>query len=126
MDGTYPITLGGERIGSACVTRHGLYWNIQCCCRLSGEVVYKVLVCCENREVDLGILVPGKNGFLIETRVPVKRVGEGAFVFIAVPRHTRKKGNFVPIYPEEPFSYLDKLKKAYLEIRNNQVGVILP
>lgn len=126
MNEEYPIVLAGETVGSAKVKRQGLYWKICCRCKLPGEVVYKVILCCQNREADLGVLVPGPEGFEIETSLPVKKVGTGGFSFRAVPRHAQVTRKFVPIYPEEPFSYLERLKEAYLEVRNGQVGVMLP
>ena len=35
-------------------------------------------------------------------------------------------GKFVPVYPEEPFAYMSRLKGAFLEIRNGQMGINLP
>ncbi|MBQ9839135.1 MAG: hypothetical protein IJO56_06580 [Oscillospiraceae bacterium] len=126
MEEIYPVVLGGEKIGSAAVTRKGLYLKILCRCRLSADVLYKVLASCGDREFNLGILVPGEDGFTLETSFPIKKLGDGPYCFRAVPRHISTDGKFVPIYPEEPFSYLQKLKQAYLEIRDGQIGLRIP
>ncbi len=106
--------------------QEGLYWKIQCRCKLSGEVIYKVHMNSGNRSVDLGVLVPGRECFEIDTRIPVKRIGTGDFSFQALPRNSNPTGKFVPIYPDEPFAYIQSLQKAYLQVRNGQVGVVMP
>ena len=121
----YEILLGGQGIGKAKVDRQGLYYAISCRCRLSGEVVYKVTVSCGENTESLGILVPEGGAFVLTTRIPIKRLGEGTLMFHAVPRHTQIQGRFMPVTPEEPFAYLSRLGNAFMEVRNGQVGVIL-
>lgn len=121
----YDIMLGGQGIGKARVERQGLYYCISCRCRLSGEVVYKVTASCAEKEESLGILVPESGAFVLTTRVPIKRLGEGELTFHAVPRHTELRGKFVPISPEEPFAYLSRLENAFLEIRDGQSGITI-
>jgi len=119
----YGVLLGGQSIGKAKVERQGLYYSISCRCRLSGEVVYKLTVSCGENTENLGILVPEGGAFVLTTRIPAKRFGEGEFSFRAVPRHTELRGKFVPISPETPFAYLSRLENAFMEIRNGQPGV---
>lgn len=126
MSEEYPVFLGNEQIGNAQIRKQGLYWKIQCCCQLSGQVIYKVLICCGQQETNLGVLIPEKCGFVVETSVPIKRIGAGPFTFRAVPRHEKVTGAFVPIYPEEPFAYLQRLTESYLQIREGRMGIILP
>ena len=77
--------------------------------------------------VDLGILVPMGAGFGLETRFPVSRVGEGALQFRIRPKgEAVSSRHFVPIIPEEPFSYLERLKDAFLELQNGKKGASLP
>lgn len=125
MDQEYEIMLGDKCVGSAGVRREGLYWRIRCRCKLSGEVLCRVLVRCGDREESLGILVPQDGEFGLETRIPVKKVGEGPLSFSAVPKHRPLEGRFVPLSPEEPFRYITRLKDAYLEKRNGQVGIVI-
>lgn len=71
----------------------------------------------KNQE-DLGILVPIDGGFGLDTRRPVKRLGEGTLAFSLVSRHDTPKTRFEPIYPEEPYAYLQKRKDAYLAVKS--------
>ena len=121
----YGVLLGGQSIGKAKVERQGLYYSISCRCRLSGEVVYKLTVSCGENTENLGILVPEGGAFVLTTRIPAKRLGEGELVFRAVPRHTELRVKFVPISPESPYAYLSRLENAFLEVRNGQLGLII-
>ena len=64
-------------------------------------------------------------GFGLDTRLPVKRLGEGEMAFTLVPKHEVPEGTFVPIYPEEPFAYIERLKEGFLAKKGEQVGVVL-
>lgn len=121
----YDVFLGTQPIGTAEVTKEGLFYRIVCRCRLSGEVVYKVHVICADKTEDLGILVPQSGAFVLTARLPIKRLGDGQLRFKAVPRHVQLQGDFVPISADEPFSYLSKLENAYMQIRDGQVGVVI-
>ena len=122
---TYQITLGDKPVGKAQVSREGLYYRIQCRCDLAGETVCRILVRCGNREENLGVLVPQDGAFALETRISVKKIGEGTMAFLVVPRHRTPDAGFIPLCPEEPFRYLSRLKDAYLVKRNGQTGIVM-
>ena len=42
-----------------------------------------------------------------------------------IPDRPVPEGKFVPIFPEEPFAYLERLEDAYLEKRNGYLGVVI-
>lgn len=117
----YSVTLGGKETGRVQVERQGLYYRIFCRCKLSGEVMYRLVAACGERTADLGILVPTESGFGVETRIPVSRLGEGTLSFSLRPKHDEAT-IFVPIRPEEPFAYLSHLRQARLEYRDGQLG----
>ncbi len=119
------IMLGGRSIGRAEVRREGLYYSFDCRCRLSGEVVYRLTARCGEKTENLGIPVPEGNGFVLRTRIPVKRLGEGEITLRAEPKHTQLSGKFVPLSPEEPFRYLRRLQDAFLQVRDGQVGIVI-
>ena len=119
------ITLGGQAIGTARVVREGLYYCFRCRCSLSGEVVYRLQVRCGDRIENLGIPVPQNGAFELNTRIPAKKLGSGRMVLEAVPKREPLDGRFVPLRADEPFHYLRQLEKAYLQIREGQVGILL-
>ena len=126
MIGTYELTQGRSRIGSVQIEREGLYYRISCRCSLTGEVMHHLVVSSGEKREDLGTLVPLDGAFGLEKRVPVKKLGEGDPTFQLLPKHSSPNGRFIPVYPEEPFSYMSRLKEAYLEARNGQLGLTIP
>lgn len=122
---SYKIMLGDQSVGLAEVKREGLYYRFHCRCRLSGEVMYHIKALCGEKEYDLGVCVPVENGFGVDTKAPVKKLGEGMFSFYAVPRHSDIAGKFVPIRADEPFLYLEKLQGAHLAFQNGVQGIII-
>lgn len=126
METEFDILQGMQVIGKAKVTRQGLYYHFRCKCSLSGDVLYKLIVSCGNASESLGVCVPVDGAFGLETRLPVKRLGEGEMRFRAVQKHRELTGMFVPIVPEEPFLYIDKLCRAYYTVREGKRGVMLP
>ena len=125
MNGDYEIRMGKEVVGTATVEQQGLYYRFCCRCRLSGSVICRVTVSCNGHHENLGVLIPVGDGFGLSTKVAVKKLGKGPFQFRAMPKHQKSEGEFIPIYPEEPFAYISRLQNAFLEIRNGQVGVVI-
>ena len=125
MDGTYDIVMGGETVGQAQVVRQGLYYCFSCRCHITGEVICRVSVTCGPKTENLGVLIPMGSEFGLEKKLAVKKLGRGEFRFRAVPKHSAEMSIFVPVYPEEPFAYLARLQNSFLEIRNEQIGIVL-
>ncbi len=123
----YEVTLGGKSVGKLQLERQGLYYRVICRCNLSGEVMYRLEASGKKGKANLGILVPCESGFGVETRFPVSAVGEGELEFILQPKHdSLTKRKFVPISPEEPFAYLSRLKEAFLETQQGEMGASIP
>lgn len=125
MDGNYAVTFGKQTVGKVQVLRQGLYYRFVCRCQLSGEVMCRLWVTCGDKRENLGLVVPMDGGFGLDTRIPVKRLGEGALAFILIPKHDTPEGKFVPISPEEPFAYIERLKDAYLVKKGEQIGIVI-
>ncbi len=125
MVGTYEIRQGHRAVGAVRVEKQGLYYHFSCRCELTGEVMHRLVVVTDSGKADLGVCVPMDGRFGVEKRLPCKQVGGGSPQFQLLPKHERMQGRFVPIYPEEPFSYMAKLKDAYLATRNGQVGIVI-
>ena len=123
MEGQYSVTVSGQPVGKVVVQRQGLYYLFSCRCALSGAGIYRLAVTSGSERETLGILVPKDGSFVLETKVPVKRFGKGEMVFSLISRHERSTGTFIPISPEEPFAYISRLKKSFLEIKNGQMGI---
>lgn len=121
----YDVMLGGRSVGEAELTRQGALLQIRCRCRLSGDVVCRVAMYCGEQRWDLGILVPENGAFVLTARLAAKQLGGKKPEFRVEPRRPKLEKDFVPISPEEPFSYLTRLENAYLQVRNGQLGIVL-
>ena len=119
------MTLNEEPVGQVQVLREGLYLRIRCCCHLDGEVC-RLLARCGEREENLGILIPKDGQFHLDTKIPAKRLGQGSCRFTVVPKKAVLAGKFVPISPEEPFAYIERLKEAHLVRREGRMGILIP
>jgi hypothetical protein len=121
----YDIFLGRDVIGQANVVRQGLYYQFSCRCKLTSDVMYRLSVSCGGHHENLGVLVPMGDTFGLDTKLAVKRLGEGTLRFQVLPKHQKVAGQFIAVRPEEPFTYITRLQEAFLEIRDGQVGLRL-
>lgn len=127
MEQDYEVSFGGKPVGRVQVSRQGLYYRFCCRCRVSGDVVCRLYAQCGDNKENLGVVVPMGDGFGLDTKIPVKRLGEGTMEFRLVPKSEKNpEGKFVPIYPEEPFSYIERLQDAFLAVQNGQTGAVIP
>ena len=126
MEGLYDILRGGEKIGKAEVRREGLYYCFQCCCDLTGEAMYRLIVTCGGKTENLGIPVPEGDCFWLSKRLPISRFSSDEPEFRAVPKHEpQQQGMWVPIFPETPFDYIARLEHAVMERRGEDVGILI-
>jgi hypothetical protein len=123
MEGTYEVISGGQAVGSVTVSRQGLYYHFSCRCRISGEIMFRLIMEIEGISRDLGILVPIDGQFGLNTWVSMKSQGKEKPSFLLRPKREALDGILVRICPEEPFSYLTKLESAYLVRKNGEMMV---
>ena len=124
MEGTYEVLLHNTVAGKVQLTREGLYYRIQCRCVVPDDMVYRLLAISDRGRDNIGVVVPEGDGYVLNKRMPVKNLAEGTS-FVLSSRADTDSGKFVPISPEEPFSYIDQLQSAFLEINEGNVGVRL-
>ena len=125
MTGDYPVYYGKQEIGKVQIQLQGLYYRIQCSCRMTGDTVSCLFLCSGNRRKNLGVLIPGKAGFVLDRKIPVKQLPETEPGFFVAPHPERMEGKFVPIIPEEPFHYIARLKESALICRQGQAGILV-
>jgi len=123
LERQYSVSLQGQHCGKVTVTRQGLYYRVHCRCILDGKDIFRLQAECTNAKVNLGVLVPTEDRFGLDTRIPVKQLGEGELTFSVLSKREPPAGHFVPILAEEPFAYISRLKESFLEIRNGQMGI---
>ena len=125
MVGNYEVFFGNQQAGKVQVTRQGLYYRFVCRCKLTGDMVCRLYVSCGGQRENLGVVVPVGEGFGLDTRQSVKRFRAGEPSFSLVPKNEMASGQFVPIVPEEPFAYIERLKTSFLVKKYGHMGILL-
>ena len=92
---------------------------------MSGNLVYRLKIHFPEKEENLGVLVPADDGFSLEKSVAVSHFSQIPTGFTVCVKHSQLSGTFAPIYPEEPFSYIEHLKDAYLAKKNGELGIVI-
>ena len=151
---TYEIKYGASPVGVAQMEMQGLYCRISCRCTLPDRELYRVHAAYPEKRVDLGICVPQGDSFGMDMMIPVKHLGTGEPVFELLPKDWKPEDaeelpqsnptvqeqdpvteesesaghdteTFLPVWEDEPFEQLDILENAVLEVRDDQIGVII-
>lgn len=99
--------------------------HFTCRCRNVGDGIYRVLLVCGQLRENLGVLMPQNGGFLLDKKIPAKRLGQGIPEFRLTAHQEQASRIFVPVYPDEPFSYIHKLEDAFLEQRDGKQGIMI-
>ena len=73
MDGIYEVTYRGQTVGTAEVTREGLYFRIFCRCRVNDSEIHRLYAGSEK----IGVLIPEKGILTLQTRIPARKLKEG-------------------------------------------------
>lgn len=118
MTRTYAVLLDGKEVAQAHCTQEGLYYIVDCGCRLEAGAMYNLMAEGESGRENLGLLVPDRGLFRLRHRVPIKRLGAGELRFNLVGRQMQQSEEIVPVSEDEPFDYLQKLDGARLVIRD--------
>lgn len=118
----YPIYLGDDAVGTAMVSKEGLYYRIQCTSHLTAGKPFRVTAEAEH-SIDLGLCVPDGHHFGLEVRVPMKKLGEGDIRFYIRTQQEKKSEDWFPISSEKPFPYIVKLKYAYMVSLEGERGI---
>jgi hypothetical protein len=87
------------------------------------EDVYRLILSSGDQQENLGILIPEGESFVLTRSVPVKQFRKGEWFFRIVPKEHTVTGTFVPISPDEPFAYINRLQEAFLVHHNGQPGI---
>lgn len=124
MIGTYDVFRKGESVGRCSVTREGLYYCFFCSCRMLDGDIHRLWLECGKQTIDLGVLAPMHGGMGLRKKLPVKQVNGEQPKFCAEVRQP-KRGKFIPIYPDEPFKYLTRIKNSYYAEQNGQIGLVI-
>lgn len=125
MEGIYDIHCGGQVVGSAKVSREGLYYRFDCECQMEREEICKVYVTCADKQIMLGTPIPEGQVFKLRTKLPVKRFSGETLVFYLGEKQKEKPEIFIPVRENEPFLHIKDLKNAVFRIHNGVSGIVI-
>ena len=150
MADAYEIQYQGKTVGAVRAEKQGLYYCFHCRCTMPDDGMYRIHALTGDTREDLGICIPVEGKFGMDKKVPMKRLGEGALTFELVPKDwvpekdaaepelpaeeetvtepviaEEPEESFLPVSEEAPFEHLDKLENARMEVRDDQVGIVI-
>ena len=110
-------------MGKVQLIRQGLYYRVICRCLCSDDVVRRLYAIWDHGRENLGVLVPEEDGFQLDRRIPAKHLGSDGLKFVLSAGGQNRDGKLIPVSPEEPFAYIDRLKNAFLETENGKMQI---
>ena len=122
MEGSYEVYLEDKAAGKLQIEKEGLYYRLTCRCVVPDDQVYRLFAATDTGRENLGVVLPDDSGYVLRRKIPAKRLKSASRFFLSV-RSNESAGKFVPVYPEEPFSYITQLETAFVEVRNGQTGL---
>lgn len=149
MDENYAVMYRDEQVGKLQMQRQGLYCRMQCRCQLPGDDIYRLKMLHGEGSTHIGVLVPEGDGFLLDKKIPAKRIPSGELSFVVrgsrdaevrEPEKTEEKPEetpeqiqesepeeteFVPICEEEPFPALEQVRSSVLAWQDSQPGILI-
>lgn len=152
MDENYAVMYRGEQVGKLQMQKQGLYCRMQCRCQLPGDDIYRLKMLQGKESIHIGVLVPEGDGFLLDKRIPAKRIPAGELHFVVrgsrepeepeekpeekpeqIQEQTQEQTQesipeeqeFVPICEEEPFPALEQVRDSILAWQDGQPGIFL-
>ena len=124
LEDCYEVYYGKRPAGKVRIIRDGLYCRVICRCQLPEDQVFRLYAVWEDHRENLGIPVPEGDGFVLDKRIPAKRISRGDVQFmLASAVEADRRGQFVPIRPEEPFLYIERLNTAFLDSEHGKIGI---
>ncbi len=122
MQVTKKVLMDGQTVGTAFITRKGLYLHIRCCCNFPDKKIRRIRMCIENEVFDLGVCIPEKNLFVINKAIPLKRIGAGEISFHVF---NIKDSQFFSLTELDQFNAICKLQNACLSVKNGEAGIMI-
>lgn len=110
----YSVFFNNTDIGIASVTKEGLYYLIDCRCKIVKEGIYRLIASNGENNIDIGVLAPKESCFEIHRKISIKRLGAGKFTFSVVVKgeNLPQPGCFVPFETGKPFTRLQDIDRA--------------
>lgn len=106
----------GRPVGTVELTRDGLYYRLECRCRMPGQEIRRLYA----DGARIGVMIPEAGELVLKTKVAAKRLKPGCRFSLE-----ENGEEFIPIRPGEPFCRLDKVRMGKLAFREGEPGLFL-
>ena len=73
MVGQHPIQYGNGQVGTAFVTKEGLFYTIRCSCQAQKQIPYRIEAVWADKTEDLGICANTEDGIGLTVRLSSKK-----------------------------------------------------
>ena len=121
MESKYIIYENDRPVGTASVKKLGLYYHLDCRCKLVKDVLWRIGVASRSAQIRLGVCVPEEGEFVIRKQIPIKHIGDEPFQFYILTEQGSQ--NWIPLCQDAPVSNISQWEKAYFERRNGRPGL---
>ena len=155
MEENYEVYLENATVGRIQIEKRGLFYYIDCRCKVPQDKIYRVAAIGENCWDNLGIPIPEGTGFQLKRRIPIKSWNKNNNRFILLPfdkdiqeyltgqkeqmgydepsipngEETGKAcvnvEKFIPVEADMPFPEIQYLENASLEERDGIKGALI-
>lgn len=112
----YDVFMSGKNIGNVNVTKEGLYYVFHCRCDLPDSEIFRLFAENGKQVTDFGVLVPGKEGYTLLKKIPVKKFGEEPLSFRVTSQKQQHAYVSIPVFENRAFDYISKLTGARMHI----------
>lgn len=120
---SYNIFHNGCVVGTVDFEPVGLYVRIKAVCYPPETRIYRLILLCGFKSMDLGICVPEGDGFQVNKRILLKEIEGESLQFIIEEKDKSTHVRFIPLDTEKPLNCLDSLLKCRYVIRDSSCGL---
>jgi hypothetical protein len=115
----YSVAMNGQDIGTVSMVRKGLYVEIECACSYPQREFQRLYMVFDDKKLDLGILIPKGEEYVIRKKIPVKYLGNGSVSFRIEPA-AGCKNELVELFPDKPFPYVHRVTEGIFARKGNR------
>lgn len=120
--GEYDVFYHDKSTGKVLLEKEGMYYRVYCSCRLPCDAMFCLWYADDDKEIKLGLCVPGEKGLV--TRMQRKDYAGGRFVLRE--KGTKKATHIYKVCGlEKPYVILQNLSRLRMRRNDGGMGVII-
>lgn len=123
MNGIYPVFLADAKVGEAQIDAKGLYYSIYCRCALLYGGMYRLSICGNAENVDLGVLIFEHGQYILRMKIAKKKLPSNKITFRIFTPDSSKQAGRILIDIAELSAYLHQLE--HLKITKQADGSLM-